>query len=107
MDFAKNPPKFDSSLSPEELTALIDAALNLKELQEFVKQAEDDPKAQIPQLIKLYIELGFRFLAFNKDEDFNSIDGLIWVDIVKVPTGIIGRYMGDEGIAQYRKFHGA
>lgn len=103
---SKNPPKFDSNLSPEEIMSIVDASLNLNDLQEFVRQAEDNPKAQIPQLIKLYIELGFRFLAFNKDDDFNSIDGLIWLDVTKVPGGIVARYMGEEGYAKFRAFHG-
>jgi hypothetical protein len=105
-DLSKNPPTFESNLSPEEIAALVDAALDLKQLQEFVKAAEGDPKAQIPQLIKLYIELGFRFLAFNKDDDFNSIDGLIWLDVLKIPNGILSKYMGEEALMKYRASHG-
>lgn len=102
---SKNPPTFDSNLSPEELTSLVDASLNLKSLQEFVRHAEGNPRAQIPQLIKLYLELGVRFLAFNKDDDFNSIDGLIWLDIPKIPAEILKRYFTDEGYASYMQSH--
>ncbi len=102
---SKNPPKFESNLSPEELTALVDSSLNLYSLQEFVRAAEGEPRAQIPQLIKLYIELGFRFLAFNKDDDFNTIDGLIWLDVPRVPGDIMVRYMGAELWAGYCKAH--
>ena len=102
---SKNPPHFESSLSPEDLTALIDASLNLQSLQEFVRQAEGNPRAQIPQLIKLYLELGVRFLAFNKDDDFNSIDGLIWLDIPRIPTEILSRYFGEEGHQDYMRHH--
>ena len=104
---SKNPPTFDSNLSPEEITSLVDASLDLKELQEFVRYAEGNPKAQIPQLIKLYIDLGFGFLAFNKDDDFNSIDGLIWLDVSKIPTPVISRYMGEERWAKYSAYHQA
>jgi putative hemolysin len=102
---SKNPPKFDSNLEPAELTALIDQSINLASLQEFVREAEGDERAQIPQLIKLYLELGVRFLAFYKDDDFNSIDGLIWLDIRKMPDEIGHRYFGAEAWAKYKAFH--
>ncbi len=101
---SKNPPVFETGLKPEELTELVNASLDLNGLQEFIRFAEDNPRAQIPQLIKLYLELGVRFLAFNKDDEFNSIDGLIWLDIPKVPAKILLRYMGDE-YKKYLTFH--
>ncbi len=103
---SKNPPQFDSNLSPEELTSVLDASLNLASLQDFVRMAEGNPKAQIPQLIKLYIELGVRFLAFNKDDDFNSIDGLIWLNIPQMPTKIGQRYFGEDSWIKYVAHHG-
>lgn len=102
---SKNPPKFDSNLEPEELTSLVDRSLNLASLQEFVRHAEGNERVQIPQLIKLYLELGVRFLAFNKDDDFNSIDGLIWLDIPKMPEEIGHRYFGPEAWAKYKARH--
>lgn len=102
---SKNPPHFQSNLSPEELTSLIDQSININSLQEFVRQAEDNPRAQIPQLIKLYLELGVQFLAFNKDDDFNSVDGLIWLDIRKIPDEIMHRYMGAETWDKYKALH--
>lgn len=102
---SKNPPTFETNLSPEEITSILDSSLNLASLQDFVRMAEGNPKAQIPQLIKLYIELGVRFLAFNKDDDFNSIDGLIWLDIPKIPHNIGLRYFGPEGWPKYRSTH--
>lgn len=102
---SKNPPQFETELSPEEITSVIDSALNLSSLQDFVRMAEGNPKAQIPQLIKLYIELGVRFLAFNKDDEFNTIDGLIWLNIPKMPTNIGHRYFGEEPWAKYIAHH--
>lgn len=101
---SKNPPQFSSNLDPEDLTELVNASLDLKGLQEFVRFAEGNPRAQIPQLIKLYLELGVKFLAFNKDDEFNSIDGLIWLDIPNVPENILQRYMGD-GYKDYLARH--
>lgn len=90
-----NPPVFHSSLTPEDLTSLLNASMDLGALQEFVRTAEGNPKAQIPQLIKLYLELGVRFLAFNKDDEFNTIDGLIWLDVTQIPESVGQRYFGD------------
>jgi putative hemolysin len=105
VELSKNPPQFDSNLSPSELTALVDRSMNLTGLQEFVRKTEGNPRAQIPQLIKLYLELGVRFLAFNEDTDFNTIDGLIWLDITKIPDHIITRYMGEDNWAGYTDYH--
>jgi putative hemolysin len=104
---SKNPPQFNSNISAEELMGLVDSSLNLEDLQNFVRQVEGNPKAQIPQLIKLYLELGVRFLAFNKDDAFNSIDGLIWLDVTRVPEQIMLRYMSQDEYTSYRKRHGA
>jgi len=100
----KNPPQFESEFSPQELTAMVNSAANWNQLQEFVRKTEENPKAQIPQLIKLYLELGVKFLAFNKDDDFNSIDGLIWLDIPKIPREILVRYMGEPSYEKYHAF---
>jgi putative hemolysin len=88
---SKNPPSFDSDLSPEQLTDMVNQSLNLASLQDNIRHFEKDPRAQIPQLIKLYLELGVRFLAFHKDDEFNTIDGLIWLDVTQIPHDIITR----------------
>jgi len=103
---SKNPPTFASNLSPDELMSVVDASIDLKSLQEFVRHAEGNPRAQIPQLIKLYLELGVQFLAFNKDDDFNSVDGLIWLEIPGIPDGVGYRYFGEEGWTKYLAAHG-
>jgi putative hemolysin len=102
---SKNPPALDTNLAPEELVTILNASMNLTALQEFVRHAEGNPKAQIPQLIKLYLELGVKFLAFNKDDEFNTIDGLIWLDITAVPEAVGLRYFG-EGWKTYLAYHG-
>ncbi len=103
---SKNPPTFESELTPEELMSIVDSSMDLASLQEFVRMAEGNPKAQIPQLIKLYLELGVRFLAFNRDDDFNSIDGLIWLNIPEVPENIGIRYFGEDKWREYKAYHG-
>lgn len=77
----------------------------LDELSKVVQGIEDDGK-DIPILLKHYLRLGAKILAFNVDKDFNDvIDGLIFLDLLDVPERLLKQYMGDEGAIQYRKFH--
>ena len=41
---------------------------------------------RLPTLLKKYIKLNARILAFNVDPDFNNcVDGLIMLDVMDVP----------------------
>jgi hypothetical protein len=45
---------------------------------------------RLPTLLKKYIKLNARILAFNVDPDFNNcVDGLIMVDVLEIPKGEI------------------
>ncbi len=45
---------------------------------------------RLPPLLKKYIKLNARILAFNVDPDFNyCVDGLIMVDVLEIPKGEI------------------
>lgn len=101
----RNPPVFSEAIAPDELTMILNQSMDLRELSKFVQQVEGNAGAKIPQLIKLYLDLGVRFLAFNKDDDFNTIDGLIWLDIPAVPPRIQDRYFGAEGAKKYRAYY--
>ena len=49
----------------------------------------------IPILIRQYLKLGGKIVAFNVDPDFGTaIDGLIVVDLLKASPRDISRYMG-------------
>jgi putative hemolysin len=54
----------------------------------------------VPTLFKQYTELcdvgGTRFLAFNVDAAFaNCVDGLVWVDLLRLKPGKRERYLGE------------
>jgi hypothetical protein len=45
---------------------------------------------RLPTLLKKYIKLNARILAFNVDPDFNyCVDGLIMVDVLEIPKAEI------------------
>ena len=66
---------------------------------------EKDHKG-IPILVKQYLKLGGKILAFNVDPDFGDcIDGLILVDLRKTDPRVRAHYMGKEADAVFRAYH--
>ncbi len=78
------------------------AALNdIEDVSRMVKQIERDSKG-VPILLKQYLKLGGRLLAFSADEAFNdALDGLIMVDLRASDPRVLSRYMGEEGAAAF------
>ncbi len=61
----------------------------------------------VPILIKHYLKLQGEFAGFNVDKNFNNaLDGLIVVDLKKVDDRMLGKYLGNEGVALFRNRHG-
>jgi putative hemolysin len=83
------------------------AALNdIEDVSRMVKQIERDSKG-VPILLKQYLKLGGRLLAFSADEQFNdALDGLIMVDLRASDPRVLARYMGEEGAAVFLSHHG-
>lgn len=64
-----------------------------------------DPGKTIPVLLRHYLALNGRFVGFSVNKGFNdSLDGLILVDLHKVPERYLTRYLGKEGLADYQKY---
>ena len=60
----------------------------------------------VPILVKQYLKLGGRILAFNVDPDFGDcVDGLIVVDLRKTDRRTRAHYMGAESDAVFRAYH--
>lgn len=58
---------------------------------------------EMPVLIRQYLRLGGRVCAFNVDPDFGTVvDGLIVVNLLRVPERDMRRYMGPERYAAYK-----
>jgi putative hemolysin len=69
-----------------------------------IRELEGD-KA-MPVLLRQYLKLNARALAFSVDPDFgNVLDALMAVDLTTVRPQILRRYFGDAGLAAYLAHH--
>ena len=60
----------------------------------------------IPILLKQYLGLNGKLVCFNVDPAFNdALDGLIVVNLTKVDTRTLGKYMGKENAQRYIQRH--
>ena len=71
-----------------------------------VEEVEPDHKG-MPVLLRQYLKLGGRLVAFNVDPDFSFVvDGLILVDLKSADPKTLRRYMGNEVAESYLRYHG-
>ncbi len=76
-------------------------ARNIETMSALVADVEADLKG-IPVLLRHYMNLGGKILAFNLDRSFSDvIDGLIMVDLDQADRKSLARYLGKEGLAKY------
>ena len=74
---------------------------DMEEISALVADLESDNRG-IPVLLRHYLSLGGKLLAFNLDPDFgNVIDGLLLVDLHQTERKQLQRYMGREGHSSY------
>lgn len=74
-------------------------------ISELVADLEEDRKG-IPVLLRQYLNLGGRLLAFNLDPQFsNVVDGLILVDLLETDKKQLVRYLGSDGTETFRSYH--
>ena len=86
--------------------AILNALRDLDELAEPISDLEEDGKG-LPILIKQYAKLGGKLIAFNLDRKFSDVvDGLVLVDLRQTDPAVLDRFMGKEGHAAFRRFHG-
>jgi len=86
--------------------ALCSALRDLDELAEPISDVEEDGKG-LPILLKQYAKVGGRLVGFNLDRKFSDVvDGLVIVDLRQTDPAVLERYMGKEGYAGFRRFHG-
>lgn len=101
---AKNPPRA-MSLHDTDLEVLQRCAFDLEHVSSLVSDLEPDAKA-IPILLKHYLKLNGRLIAFNVDDGFGGcLDGLIVVDLTQTDRKLLAAYMGDEGARQFLEYH--
>ena len=82
------------------------ALRDLEELSAPIADVEIDGKG-LPILLKQYARIGGRLLGFNLDRKFSDVlDGLVMVDLRQTEAGVLEKYMGPEGAAAFRQYHG-
>ena len=78
---------------------------NIEMVSKLIEDIEADQKG-IPILLRQYLKLGGRLLAFNVDPHFSSVlDGLIAVDLLKTDPKILKRYMGAAETETFFRLH--
>jgi hypothetical protein len=78
---------------------------SIDELSRTIARIEPDGKG-IPVLLRQYLRLGARVLAFNVDCDFaNVLDGLMVVDLRRLEPAMLARYMGRSAMIGFRAYH--
>ncbi len=95
---------FTTLLTPEEVRLLLIGVENYKQFEILIKNLFG-PKMKLPPLVEIYLGLGVRFLSFDFDKDFNTIDGFIWTDLPTQPHEALKKYMGDEGARSYLDYN--
>jgi len=71
------------------------------DVSELVSEVEPDQKG-IPVLMRQYLKLGAKMLAFNVDNAFSDVvDALMVVDLTRTDRKLLERYMGKEGCASF------
>ncbi|MBF0625777.1 MAG: lysophospholipid acyltransferase family protein [Magnetococcales bacterium] len=78
---------------------------DVDELSGLISQIERDGKG-IPILLKQYLKLGGRLAGFSIDPTFNNtLDGLIFVDLMDTDPRILAKYMGSNEAEAFRRHH--
>jgi putative hemolysin len=90
-----------------ELQALCSMLPDVDDLTGPIADLERDGKG-IPILVKQYLKLGGKLLAFSIDPQFaNTLDGFVMVDLRETPPEVLGRYMGKEQMREFLAWHAA
>ncbi len=77
----------------------------LEDLSACIADLEPDGKG-VPVLLRQYLGLGARVVAFNVDRKFsNALDGLVVVDLTRTRPVTLERYMGRDAAREFLAFH--
>lgn len=82
-------------------------ATDLKGVDELVRELEAGARG-LPVLLRHYLKLNARLLAFSEDPAFgNVLDGLVVVDLLDVDRALLARYLGHEAAEAFLAAHRA
>lgn len=97
----RKPVKLKSSFD-KELRATAEGLKSFTELDEWVRKYD---QIVIPSLLKSYGKFKAKYLSFNFDPDFNTIDGLIITDLLTAPKEEVIKHMGQESYDRYTSYY--
>jgi hypothetical protein len=77
---------------------------DLEDLAGPIADVESDGKGA-PILYEQYAKLGGRLVNFNVDRNFSGVlDGFVLVDVRRSNPAVLGRYMGQHGLAAFQRY---
>lgn len=75
------------------------------DVSDLVSEVEPQQKG-IPVLLRQYLKMGAKLLAFNVDPGFaDCVDALMVCDLSKTDSRLLDRYMGKEGRERFMQYH--
>lgn len=90
-----------------EVRALCSLLQDAEDLSAPIADLEPDGKG-LPILVKQYVKLGGRLLAFSVDPQFgNTMDGFVKVDLRLTQPEVLSRYMGKDRVRDFFAWHAA
>jgi hypothetical protein len=88
-----------------ELRTLCSLLPDVDDLSDPIADLEPDGKG-IPILVKQYVKLGGKMLAFSVDPKFgNTLDGFVMLDLRNTPPEVLARYMGRDRAREFLAWH--
>lgn len=92
-----------NGITPDEIGDLVQ---DVEDVSTLVTSLEPDGKG-VPVLIKHYVRMNAKLLDFGVWKNHSdAVVGFMIADITTADPKLIRRYMGDEGYARFRAFHG-
>jgi len=101
----RKPPENEPFLDwdPEHTRAVV---RSMQDVDRLVREIESNGRS-VPVLLRQYLKLNARVIAFNVDPDFgNVVDALIYLDLRIMPPRLQDFYFTPEGATSFRAFHG-
>ena len=75
-----------------------EALTDITHVERLIEEIERGQRA-VPVLLRQYLRLNAKLLAFNVDADFGEvIDALMLFDMMQIDERILGHYVGEEGM---------
>ena len=85
-----------------EIESMVPHIADINDLFQVIKDIDG---TELPSLIKSYGKLGARYLSFSFDQNFNTVDGMIVVNILESNREELAKYFSEDGLRNYLNYH--